>query len=224
MTATIERLALNNALWCASVLRSGGGEGHFGPTLWWSVGPAPRYYPRAVTLARALDEGARQRLARLAPGDAVKDSFLALDPTGFDTLFVASWYHRPPDPAPGEADHGDADTIGSIAAEGLAAWVEAWGGGEGILVPALLQQPGVTFLALSGPDGPVAGCTLFHAAGVVGLSNLFGGTEQRAALLRAAAGRAGPLPLATYAAREEGQALQAAGFQPLGPLRVLVKT
>ena len=49
------------------------------------------------------------------------------------------------------------------------------------------------------------------------------GAEQRAALLRAAAERAGPLPLACYAEGEEAAALEAAGFQPLGPLRVLVK-
>ena len=69
MTApTLERAALNNALWCASVVRAGGGATHFAPTLWWSVRPPPRYYPRAITLARALDRGAQQRLERLEPG------------------------------------------------------------------------------------------------------------------------------------------------------------
>lgn len=218
---TVEQAALNNALWCASVVRSTGGTAHFGPSLWWSVEPPPRYYPRAVSLVRTLDEGAGQRLQRLAAGDAVKDSFAALEAPGFETLFEAVWYWRP---ASAPSTTAAAAAVGTE--EELAAWVEGWGGGPAILVPALLEQPGVAVLALRDGAEPVpsAGCTLFTGAGLVGLSNLFGPLDRQRRLIEEAALRAGPLPLASYARDEECDALLAAGFRPLGPLRVLAKT
>ena len=217
MTApTLERAALNNALWCAGVVRAGGGATHFAPTLWWSVRPPPRYYPRAITLARALDRGAQQRLERLEPGDAVKDSFACLPPDGFETLFEAQWYWRRPSP-------GGAAAGAVRDPDALAAWIEGWGGGAEILAPALLAEPGVTFLAEAGAAGVAAGCALYAGAGLVGVSNLFGEAAAQARLLEAAAAHAGPLPLVTYEQEAEAGPLLAAGFQPLGPLRVLLR-
>jgi hypothetical protein len=213
---TVEQAALNNALWCASVVRCGGGAAHFAPTLWWSVRPPPRYYPRAITLSRNLDEGARQRLARLEPGDAVKDSFACLPAAGFEPLFEAQWYWRAP------AVGAQAEAL--LHPGELASWVEAWGGGAEVLPPALLEEPGVTFLAEFGAADVEAGCALYAGAGLVGVSNLFGPPAAQARLLAGAAAHAGPLPLVTYEQEDAAVGpLQAAGFQALGPLRVLLK-
>jgi len=215
---TVAQAALNNALWCASVLRARGQASHFAPTLWWSVEPAPPLYPRAVTLAPALDRGATQRLGRLQAGDAVKDSFACLPQAGFEPLFEATWFWR--DPGGGGAA---AEAVTTPA--GLAAWVTAWGEGEGIFAPALLQDPTVTFLSLRRDVDLVAGCVLNEAAGVMGLSNVFGRDEAaRAEIVDAAVGRAGLLPLVGYEAIGEQRTVRAAGFRPLGPLRVLLKT
>lgn len=214
---TLEQAALNNALWCASVVRTAGGAAHFAPTLWWSVEPPPPLHPRAVTLARSLDAGARQRLERLAPGDAVKDSFACLPPAGFELLFEAAWYWRPPAPeaAPAEA---------LVFAGELEPWVAAWGGGDGILAPDLLEEPGVTFLAAYGEVEVAAGCALQVGAGVVGITNLFGDPAAQARLLEGAAAHAGPLPLVTWERAEAAGPLLAAGFRVLGPLRVLLRS
>ena len=212
---TVTQAALNNASWCASVIRAHGGTAHFAPTLWWSVEPAPPLYPRAVTLAPALDSGATQRLARLAPGDAVKDSFAALPLDGFDVLFEATWFWR--------ASKGGAPAPAYVRTpEAFAAWVGAWGEGERILPTALLQDQSVLILALN--EAMDAGCILNLAGGVVGLSNLFGrDAAARARMIEAAAREAGELPLVGYEAIGADEDWRTAGFQPLGPLRVLLK-
>jgi len=211
---TAAQAALNNAAWCAAVIRAHGGTAHFAPSLWWSVAPSPPLYPRAVTLAPALDVGAQQRLARLEDGDAVKDSFAALPLDGFDLLFDGTWFWRPP------TDGGPAP----VAVRGetaFARWIAAWGEGEGILPPALLRDPSVAVLALGAFD---AGCILNRSGEVVGLSNLFGrDAAARAAMIEAAAREAGNRPLVGYEAVGADDDWRAAGFRPLGPLRVLLK-
>jgi len=211
---TAAQAALNNAAWCASVVRAHGGTAHFAPTLWWSVAPSPPLYPRAVTLAPRLDSGAQQRLARLDAGDAVKDSFAALPLDGFEPLFDGTWFWRPP------SGGGPAATR-VCSEDAFARWIAAWGEGEDILPPALLQDPNVLVLAL---DDVEAGCILNRSGDVVGLSNLFGrDAATRAATIEAAAREAGALPLVGYEAVGADADWLAAGFRPLGPLRVLLK-
>lgn len=218
---TPEQAALNNALWCASVVRAAGGADHRAATLWWSAGPPPPLYPRAVTLARDLDAGDRARLEALAPGEAVKDSFACLELDGFETLFDATWFWRPPRPGAGVA----AERVTTPAA--LAGWRRAWGEeqGEAILGPALLRDPAVLILGLRDGEGFAAGCVLNRGAGVMGLSNLFGrDAAARAAMIEAAARAAGELALVDYEADGAEEAVLAVGFQPLGRLRVLLRS
>lgn len=176
-------------------------------TLWWSAQPAPRFYPRAVTLAKNLDEGARQRLQRLASGDAIKDSFATLALPGFDLLFEASWFWRPARAAKAPS------IIGDEAA--LKDWSMAWGGGDDLFHPALLADPTVKLAALYQGSQIIAGAALNEGAGFIGLSNLFG---DKATLLSALAG-----PLVTYASGAEADLLLRCGFEALGPLKVWVK-
>lgn len=216
---TIAQAALNNALWCAAVIRAHGKAAHFAPTLWWSVEPSPPLYPRAVTLAPALDDGAQQRLARLSPGDAVKDSFATLPLQGFERLFDATWFWRAPSTM--KEGGGAPAPVHVRTPEALARWIAAWGKGEGILPSALLQDRSVLILALGDFE---AGCILNLTDGVVGLSNLFGrDAALRARTIEAAAREAGEHPLVGYEATGADGDWTAAGFQPLGPLRVLLK-
>ncbi len=217
-TPSLEQTALNNALWCDSVLRAQGRAGAFAPTLWHSPGPVPPYYPRAVTLAPLLDRAAQRRLADLQPGEAVKDSFASLPLSGFDLLFTASWYWHP-------AQAGTADAATVQDAVGLAAWVDAWGGGAGVFAPGLLADSSVTLLCWPAEGAIQAGCALNAGADVVGLSNLFGqDAAALAAIIQAAIGAAAGTPLLAYEAiGAESTALLAAGFHPLAPLRVLVR-
>lgn len=209
------RAARNNALWCDSVLRALGRPGDFGATLWFSAAAVPRFYPRAVTLAPKLDAAALAQLADLRSGDAVKDSFASLPLEGFETLFDATWYWRPP-------ARGDAARIAK--ATDLAAWVEAWGGGPGVFAPPLLHDPSVALLRWPAEGSPRSGCAVNRGAGLVGLSNLFGeAPAARSAAIEAAAAFAGDEALICYEADGEAADLLAAGFQPLGPLRVLLR-
>jgi hypothetical protein len=213
---TAVQAALNNATWCASVIRAHGKAAHFAPTLWWSVEPSPPLYPRAITLAPTLDSGATQRLARLSPGDAVKDCFAALALDGFDLLFDGTWFWRAPkggSPAP----------VYVRTPEALARWIAAWGEGEGILPETLLADPSVLILALG--EDLEAGCILNRGAELAGLSNLFGrDAAARARMIEAAAREAGQHPLVGYEAAGADEDWRSAGFQPLGPLRVLLKS
>jgi hypothetical protein len=214
---TVAQLALNNATWCASVVRAHGKTAHFAPTLWWSVEPAPPLYPRAVTLAPALDAAAEQRLARLSPGDAVKDSFANLPLTDFESLFDATWFWRAP-------KGGAAAPLAVRRPEHFARWVAAWGEGEGVLPPTLIEDRSVLVLALGEGERIDAGCILNLGAEAMGLSNLFGrDAAARAQMIEAAACEAGEHPLVGYEAAGADADWIAAGFLPLGPLRVLVK-
>lgn len=213
---TVAQAALNNASWCAAVIRAHGRTAHFGPTLWWSAEPSPPLYPRAVTLAPELDRGAEQRLARLDAGDAVKDSFAALPLDGFETLFDGTWFWRAP--------KGGAPAPTYVRTpESFSRWIAAWGEGEGILPPSLLQDQSVLILALD--EAMSAGCILNRTGGAVGLSNLFGrDAEARRCMIDGAAREAGEFPLVGYEPVGADQDWRAAGFRPLGPLRVLLKT
>ena len=209
--SALEAAALNNALWCASIFRALGRSAHFAPTLWWAVDPAPPFYPRAVTLQRDLDAAAWQRLRRLQPGDAVKDSFACLDleADGFDLLFEARWFYRAA---------RSAEAIESVETEAdLARWVTAWGEDTSapIFAPPLLQDPTVQLLWLREGGHVLGGAAVNEGAGLTGVTNLFG-DKQRA--LSALAG-----PLVTYAEGAEAALLETAGFTALGPLRVWLR-
>ncbi|MCS0638208.1 hypothetical protein NX801_21630 [Streptomyces sp. LP05-1] len=216
----------NNAEWCDALCRSHGlPGGTFGARVWTHPVRTPPYYPDAVTLDP--DATADEVLAgvdRSAPGCSVKDSFGTLDltPYGFRPLFTASWLHRPagpPQPGPVGARWREVRTPGE-----LAAWERAWNGGApaGLFRPALLADPATTVLAGHDPDGGgvMAGAVVSEAAGVLGVSNLFGPAGSRTGCLAALADRRPELPVVGY---EHGEDLADAlhhGFTAVGPLRI----
>jgi hypothetical protein len=117
-------------------------------------------------------------------------------------------------------------------AEELTAWEAAWrrdlpAGPAPLFPPALLADPSVTILAGMRADRIVAGCILNRAAGCLGLSNLFGPDEALATVWRECRDRARDLapalPLVGYERGEDLVLARAAGFRPLGPLRVWLR-
>ncbi|MFF8292402.1 hypothetical protein ACF068_24640 [Streptomyces sp. NPDC016309] len=223
--------ARNNAEWCATMCRAHGlGGGTLGERAWTHPRRTPPYYPDAVTLAP--DAPLAEVLAgidRSTPGASVKDGFATLDLTGhgFTPLFDARWIHRPAGaPAPHHPDTAPWEPVRTPAE--LAAWEDAWSGGEppDLFRPALLADPATTVLAGRAPDGrTVAGAVVTHSTGpgVVGVSNVFGADPWPGCL--AALTRLWPgTPVVGYEHGEDLAAALAHGFTATGPLRVWIAT
>ena len=228
--------AVNNAAWCDAVCRAHGRPGEFRGALWLNRAEVPRFYPNVVTLT---PEGAPRQLDLLSrldlPGRwGVKDSFATLDlaPLGFTELFSAQWFYFAPEkPAP--ASSGGARWVQVRDTAALVSWEVAWSGQpEGALPtvfrPSLLDDAGTTFLAAYHGDTLVAGAIAYRARGVVSLSNMFFRTAEtgtlRAELLGQFLAAFPGVPLVGYEHGDELTAWCALGFEPLGPLRIWLKT
>lgn len=86
-----------------------------------------------------------------------------------------------------------------------------------MFAPALLGNPGVGVMAGWRGEAIVAGCVLSPTDSVVGLSNVFGGQAEAAAVAQAMFPDKGLVGYDHGAALEEALS---AGFQAIGPLTV----
>jgi hypothetical protein len=223
----IQRLAaVNNAAWCLAMWQAHGLEAQRGFGMAMCRGTPPKYYPSAVTIDPGADIGAQTEwLTRLAVegppgGAAVKDSFNHLDLSahGYGRLIQAQWIHRPPQ---NQTPRPALDWRLVETADDLAAWVDVWSHGDpdaaGIFAPALLGNPGVGIMGGWRGDDLAAGCVMSPTDSVVGLSNIFGGQAEAAAIAQAM------FPDKALVGYEHGEALDAAlacGFQTIGALTV----
>jgi hypothetical protein len=211
--------------------RSHGSAGRFGPQAWASPTRTPPFYPDAVTLVPDADPLALTAGIDATPGASVKDSFADLDLTdsGFHVLFEAQWIHRPASP-PATAPDLAWDVVGGP--EALRAWALAWDDGDGdadLFRPGLLDDPSTFVLAGQSAQGRiVAGAVASHSGQVVGISNVFapdGGLDTAWPVVLEAVHRLFPdVPVVGY---EHGEDLEAAvrhGFEPVGPLRVWLRS
>ena len=227
-----EIAALNNAEWCAAIWRSHGLPVETAQGLWFCPSPTPRYYPNVVTVDPLADPAGQVRfitdLWRGAPDLdlSVKDSFarLELSSAGLRPLFDARWLWR-------DATSAAAEDDGLLAwrrisdGEGLARWERAWRGDdlepERIFRPRLLQSEHTAVLAGFDAAGDMrAGGVAYDAAGVLGVTNIFGSRKR---FLRALGALELGGPVVTYEAGEDLAAAQRNGFALLGPLRVWVR-
>jgi hypothetical protein len=221
----------NNALWCDAVCRSHGYPGAFTARWWVSAHHDLEFYPNMITLQpdAAASEVASARTG--APTWAIKDSFASLDlaADGLTVLFEAEWIARAPESAaPGELG-GPGQSWEPVTDAGeLGRWETAWAQGDRpvapLFRPELLADPRCAILACRRGSDLVAGVIAFTAAGVTGISNLFGAGlpagQLAASALHGVAVLRPHLPIVGY---EHGPALAAArqaGCQTLGPLRV----
>lgn len=222
--------ARNNAAWCQRVWRAHGLPVEAGPGLTFCPARTPRFYPNVVTTDRASPPAAQRAIiADLCAAHpdlplGVKDSFACLDlaALGFVELFEARWIHRPamPDLAPpGPLTWRRVETDAE-----LNAWETAWKSDDDparIFLPTLLAQPEAAVLAGVDAQGAIrAGGVASPAAGVLGLSNLFG---SRRSVLQAAAGLWPDLDMVGYESGNDLKAMEYYGFSARGPLRVWVR-
>jgi hypothetical protein len=222
-----EIAARNNADWCATVWRSHGLVAETGPGLVACGRRTPQFYPNLVTVDRNADAAAQAdfiaALCAAAPGVdvGVKDSFARLDlvDQGFELLFDARWVFRPA--MQDAADPGPLRWRPVETAADLAAWEAAWNAdapAPGVFRPELLSEPAVAVLAGFDTEGRIrAGGVASQAAGVLGLSNIFG---SRWGCLQAAASLWPDLDMVGYETGDDLKAMEYYGFAALGPLRV----
>jgi hypothetical protein len=234
---TVEQAALNNAAWCDAVCASHGLAGSFDAAAWSMASPAPPYYPNMVTLAAGADVEAEQLLRVREIVDAVgqgheigiKDSFCRLDltPLDFEPRIKAEWYALT-----GTAPVGATAEIEIVRDEAtLLAWERAWSasspGSTRMFRPGLLARDDVLFLAERREGRIEAGVIANLAAGVVGVSNLFGPTGNARALVTSAVGairdRFGDLPIVGYAGGDGLRFMESLGCERLGPVRVWIR-
>ena len=228
------RAAANNAGWCQTVCRAHGIPGLLAGGLWQAAAPPPRFYPDVVTLVPGLDPADVAAAVPARAGASVKDSFADLDlgEYGFDALLEAQWVWR-------EAG-GDVPVRVTVApppkrlhwtAVGSGERLAEWGAASGqrdTFPPELLSDDGVRFLEARADSEMVGGivgrAALALAAGVVGVSNVWVGAAGVWESLGAVAAEHFPgHPLAGYERGAELADAVAAGFMPVGPLRVWVR-
>ena len=216
--------AENNARWCDVVCRAHGIATAMHSAHWAALRRPPEGYPDAVTLRPQAASEDVLRCAQDGPGCAVKDSFAALDlaPLGFDELFRASWIFR-------AAARAHASPEGwTVVAPGaeLAEWTGAAGCSEAV-GDDVLRDPSVRILAARGRDGLRAGAIANRTGAVVGVSNVFATSmpagEAWSGIAGALARLFGPLPLVGYERGDALDAALAAGFEPIGSLRVWLR-
>lgn len=226
-----EIAALNNAEWCAAIWRSHGLPVETAHGLWFCPRPTPQYYPNVVTVELGADPLAQARfitdLRRTVPDLdlSVKDSFACLDlqGAGLKPLFDARWLWRAAQPAA----TGD-ETLNWRRIEdepGLAAWERAWRGEDQNLErtfrPELLEDRRVTILGGFDAAGTLSsGGIAYDAAGVLGVTNIFG---SRRRFLNALGASEPGRPVVAYEAGGDLASAERNGFAMLGALRVWVR-
>ncbi|KQY21318.1 hypothetical protein ASD16_18620 [Cellulomonas sp. Root485] len=212
----------NNAAWCGLVCRCAGLPTDLGPDLWSTPRRSPDAYPDAVTLRPGVPVDAVLAAVDDSAGASVKDSFADLDlaPHGWSVLFEAQWLTRP-------AASGTAPGLlwRTVDRDTLPLWLAAHGSDS--IRPGVLDDPDVRLLLATDTDGPLAVAALNRSDAVVGVSNV--------AVLRAepelvwsdlamvARRELGAHRLVGYESGPDLLPPVAAGFEPVGPLRVWVR-
>ncbi|MGO4597790.1 hypothetical protein [Terrabacter sp. 2RAF25] len=234
VTDRILLAARNNALWCDAVARSHGVACTTDADAWTAATRTPPYYPDAVTLSPTVGE--YDVLARVDDSDgcSVKDSWSRLDLSieDFARLVVGEWVWL--DPSSRVTAPADEAWRRVTTPEAMAAWVRAWASdpeAEAILLPSLIEVPGVHVLsahASDDPDAPVVSGAIVNVTGdVAGIGNVFSDDpdEERAWAAAAAAARtvADGIPLVGWEAGSSVDAAAAVGCERLGPLSVWLK-
>jgi hypothetical protein len=180
-----------NAQWCDLVCRGHGRPTAFADGVWRAGRRSPEFYPDAVTLAPGIPAGRVLAGLDLSPGCSVKDSFADLDLAPY-----------------GFAVLFDAQWIHRPP------WTGGPGGWRRIPPGDFPDDPSVVVLG-DDEGGRVVAHRSDRAAG---LSNLIGDDWPGAV---AAVGTAFPgLPIVGYEQSADLPAASAAGFAPIGPLRV----
>lgn len=229
----VVRAAAANVAWCDMVCRAHGIPGSVVHGLWRAGGQPPPFHPDVVTLVPGQPAAAVAQVVPRREGASVKDSYGDLDLAGhgFAVLFEAEWIWleavapgssgRSPGPARGRGEGPEWEEAADATA--LERWAVA-SGQAGTFPPVLLADPAVRFLTARA-DGEVVGrAALGLGAGVVGVGNVWSGGPGVWETLGAVGSRLYPgRPLAGYEHGADLAEAVAAGFVPVGRLRVWVR-
>jgi hypothetical protein len=240
----VELAVLANAGWCDLVCVGSGRPTAMSDAAWICQGRSPEGYPDAITLRAGLgpDELRRFVLARIdtAPGASIKDSFVdqSLAEVGFEVLFDATWIYRPavvghpngPTRGPSTEPHRRADPVRWRTVDRpaeLRSWVDAHGVAA-VGRPGVLGHPDVTVIGGYVGERLTGGAIAHRTGSVVGLSNVFTIDGQAGATFRAVTELVGhsfpDRPIVGYESGADLAAAIDAGFEPIGPLRVWLRS
>lgn len=191
----------------------------------------PPYYSKLTVLDPDQTDAVVSDLVALADRfDGVvglKDSFCRLDlaQDGFEMLFEADWIWR-------HAVAADMPTGWQIvkSSDDLLLWENSWrdGGspmGHGMFPATLPTREDVFFLGRKTNGRFDAGCIVNMSADCAGVSNLFTDSASQLDFSQAAdaaSAIANDLPVVGYVSSEEVTMARHAGFDLVGPLRILV--
>jgi hypothetical protein len=228
--------AANNADLYQSVFRAHGIGDQRNAAMWWSEEPAPPYYSNLTTLDPDAYDIQSETVAglksTLGRSFSVKDGFCRLDleASGFRQLFSATWIWAEAEQFASRS-HNHLPRgwrrIGDVAS--LDIWETAWTAGGSpthmrVFPQAILDDPGIVVLGRAAAEGFDAGCIANLSQGAIGLSNVFSIAEPAPAVFEEAALAVSAVapgrPLVGYEHDEALVAAQAAGFQPVGALRI----
>jgi hypothetical protein len=147
-------------------------------------------------------------------------------------LLAGQWIYWPGKWQIGQAHHEPIRWEKVKDAKGLFDWERAWRGntseGKRIFLPPLLGDDRVIIVAIFCEDSIVAGCIGNRSNESVGISNIFLPKEKseefRARCVAAILDWSQGLPVVGYESGEDVMAMEALGFESVGPLRVWIKS
>lgn len=217
--------ASNNADLCAAIMAANSLRTERDDLAYVCIDTPLPYYPKIVTLEPTA---VSELNARVSGHSGIKDSFSRLDEATLDlrVAFEASWIWS------------GAQSLGMLSQwvrienpNGLLRWHKAWNGNNEldhvIFPPQCLNDPNLFFLARISGTNIEAGCLANLSADVIGMSNIFSTQESDSQLyseaLAAVSSVGGGLPVAGYEQGNDLDCACAAGFQVVGPLRILVR-
>jgi hypothetical protein len=232
---------INNLHWYQAMFDAHGSSHQVDGGMWRSLALPPAFHSNLVVLSPQVSADNIEAQARVieagAPrvGFTLKDSFANLDLAnhGFELLFEAQWIWRDAARASEPGATGRLDWAPITTAAELRAWEAAWRGdaaedpanpGQRQFPAALLRSPDHLFLAGRRGDTIVAGAIANRSPGAVGVSNLFAPPAEAEAAWHAIVRRISrqfrDLPLVGYERGADLALACAAGFGPIGGLRV----
>lgn len=193
--------------------------------LWRSSGPPPALHSDVVSMEPTATPDALRAALAGRPSWGYKDAFANLPPSApsGELLFEATWIHRE---AP-EEPRRRAPAMPWRAlrtADELARWNAGWDTDE-VLLPGLLERGRVAILGRFEGDDIAAGAIARLGSGTVHVSNVHGSdgrTVDWHELLVAVAAVFPGRELVGYERGDDLEAAMAAGFVPVGPLRVWI--
>lgn len=218
--------AHNNADLCAAIMAANRVRTKRDDIAFFCIDNPLPFYPKLIT----LDPTATSELTSRINGiTGIKDSFSSLNAKalGLKVAFDASWIWR-------EVNRQSMPSkwVHIENAHDLGEWHQAWRG-EGsptdqvIFTPECLKNPTLAFLARISGSKIEAGCIANLSENVVGMSNVFSKISNDQSLYQGALSAVSTIgngrPVVGYEHGADLEAAISAGFNVIGPLRVLIR-